>query len=68
MNSYTRIRRIRVASNRGWRWCYKRRKISLAYWLPNVPDGVKVPVIAEIGLYFQEPSVQTPTIEVPAFG
>ena len=40
-------------------------KISLAYWLPNVPDGVKVPVIAEIGPYFQEPSVQTPTIEVP---
>ncbi|MGB0780284.1 MAG: CocE/NonD family hydrolase [Candidatus Poseidoniaceae archaeon] len=40
-------------------------KISLAYWLPKVPDGVKVPVIAEIGPYFQEPSVQTPTIEVP---
>ena len=40
-------------------------KISLAYWLPDVPDGVKVPVIAEFGPYFQEPSVQTPTIEVP---
>ena len=40
-------------------------KISLAYWLPKVPDGVKVPVIAEFGPYFQEPSVQTPTIEVP---
>ena len=40
-------------------------KISLAYWLPNVPDGTKVPVIAEFGPYFQEPSVQTPTIEVP---
>ena len=40
-------------------------KISLAYWLPKVPEGVKVPVIAEIGPYFQEPSVQTPTIEVP---
>tara|TARA_Y100000589_G_scaffold92448_1_gene87315 strand:- start:62152 stop:64047 length:1896 start_codon:yes stop_codon:yes gene_type:complete len=40
-------------------------KISLAYWLPKVPEGVKVPVIAEFGPYFQEPSVQTPTIEVP---
>ena len=40
-------------------------KISLAYWRPNVPDGVTVPVIAEFGPYFQEPSVQTPTIEVP---
>ncbi|RAH15564.1 MAG: hypothetical protein CMB20_001485, partial [Methanobacteriota archaeon] len=40
-------------------------KISLSYWLPDVPDGVKVPVIAEFGPYFQEPSVQTPTIEVP---
>ena len=39
--------------------------ISLAYWRPNVPPGVKVPVIAEFGPYFQEPSVQTPTIEVP---
>lgn len=39
--------------------------ISLAVWRPNVPEGVKVPVIAEIGPYFQEPSVQTPTIEVP---
>lgn len=39
--------------------------ISLAYWLPDVPEGVKVPIIAEIGPYFQEPSVQTPTIEVP---
>ena len=40
-------------------------KISLAYWRPNVPEGVTVPVIAEFGPYFQEPSVQTPTIEVP---
>ena len=40
--------------------------ISLAYWLPKVPEGTKVPVIAEFGPYFQEPSVQTPTIEVPA--
>ena len=40
-------------------------KISLAYWLPKVPEGVKVPVIAAFGPYFQEPSVQTPTIEVP---
>ena len=38
--------------------------ISLAVWRPDVEDGVKVPVIAEIGPYFQEPSVQTPTIEV----
>jgi predicted acyl esterase len=40
-------------------------KISLAYWRPNVPEGVQVPVIAEFGPYFQEQSVQTPTIEVP---
>ena len=40
-------------------------KISLAYWRPKVPEGVKVPVIAEFGPYFQEPSVGTPTIEVP---
>ena len=39
--------------------------ISLAYWRPDVPEGVQVPVIAEFGPYFQEPSVQTPTIEVP---
>jgi len=39
--------------------------ISLAVWRPNVPEGVTVPVIAEFGPYFQEPSVQTPTIEVP---
>ena len=39
--------------------------ISLAYWRPDVPPGVQVPVIAEFGPYFQEPSVQTPTIEVP---
>ena len=29
--------------------------ISLAYWRPIVPEGVKVPVIAEFGPYFQEP-------------
>ncbi|MED5271644.1 MAG: hypothetical protein VX613_02005, partial [Candidatus Thermoplasmatota archaeon] len=29
--------------------------ISLAYWLPKVEPGVKVPVIAEFGPYFQEP-------------
>ena len=40
-------------------------KISLAYWRPKVPEGQTVPVIAEFGPYFQEPSVQTPTIEVP---
>lgn len=39
--------------------------ISLAVWRPNVPEGVTVPVIAESGPYFQEPSVNTPTIEVP---
>ena len=39
--------------------------ISLAVWRPNVEEGVKVPVIAEFGPYFQEPSVETPTIEVP---
>ncbi len=39
--------------------------ISLAVWRPNVPEGVLVPVIAEFGPYFQEPSVETPTIEVP---
>ena len=33
--------------------------ISLAVWRPNVEPGVLVPVIAEIGPYFQEPSVQT---------
>ena len=31
--------------------------ISLAVWRPNVPDGITVPVIAEFGPYFQEPSV-----------
>lgn len=39
--------------------------ISLAVWRPDVPEGVTVPIIAEIGPYFQEASVQTPTIEVP---
>ena len=39
--------------------------ISLAVWRPNVPEGVKVPVIAEFGPYFQEASVETPSIEVP---
>ena len=39
--------------------------ISLAVWRPNVPDGVTVPVIAEFGPYFQEASVETPSIEVP---
>ena len=39
--------------------------ISLAYWRPIMPDDQKVPVIAEFGPYFQEPSVNTPTIEVP---
>jgi predicted acyl esterase len=39
--------------------------ISLAVWRPNVPEGVTVPVIAEFGPYFQEASVETPTIEAP---
>ena len=39
--------------------------ISLAVWLPDVPDGMQVPVIAESGPYFQEASVETPSIEVP---
>ena len=39
--------------------------VSLAVWLPNVPEGVKVPVIAEFGPYFDEVSVETPSIEVP---
>lgn len=39
--------------------------ISLAVWRPNVPEGTLVPVIAEFGPYFQEQSVETPTIEVP---
>ncbi|MGB0377328.1 MAG: hypothetical protein ACPGGE_00795, partial [Poseidonia sp.] len=38
--------------------------ISLAVWLPDVPDGMQVPVIAESGPYFQEASVETPSIEV----
>ena len=28
--------------------------VSLAVWLPDVPDGVTVPVIAEFGPYFDE--------------
>ena len=40
-------------------------KISLAVWRPDVPEGVTVPVIAEFGPYFQEASVETPSIEVP---
>ena len=39
--------------------------VSLAIWLPDVPEGVKVPVIAEFGPYFDEVSVETPSIEVP---
>ena len=40
-------------------------KVSLAIWRPNVPDDVTVPVIAEFGPYFDEASVETPSIEVP---
>ncbi|MBJ29686.1 MAG: hypothetical protein CMB61_06510 [Euryarchaeota archaeon] len=39
--------------------------VSLAVWLPDVPEGVTVPVIAEFGPYFDETSVDTPSIEVP---
>ena len=39
--------------------------VSLAYWLPDVPEGVQVPMIAEFGPYFDEQSVSTPSIEVP---
>ena len=39
--------------------------VSLAVWLPDVPEGVTVPVIAEFGPYFDEISVETPSIEVP---
>ena len=28
--------------------------VSLAYWLPDVPEGVQVPMIAEFGPYFDE--------------
>ena len=40
-------------------------KISLAYWRPIVPEGMTVPVIAEFGPYFKEPSVQTDVVEAP---
>ena len=39
--------------------------VSLAVWLPDVPEDIKVPVIAEFGPYFDELSVETPSIEVP---
>ncbi|MEO2180134.1 MAG: CocE/NonD family hydrolase, partial [Candidatus Poseidoniia archaeon] len=39
--------------------------ISLAYWRPDVPDGMKVPVIAEFGPYFGETSAQTPDVSQP---
>ncbi len=39
--------------------------ISLAYWRPDVPQGMKVPVIAEIGPYFGEESAGTPDITQP---
>ncbi len=40
-------------------------RVSLAVWIPDVPNGTTVPVIAEFGPYFQEPSVDTPGIEEP---
>ena len=39
--------------------------ISLAYWRPEVPSGMRVPVIAEIGPYFGEESAGTPDITTP---
>ena len=39
--------------------------VSLAVWLPDVEEGATVPVIAEFGPYFDETSVDTPSIEVP---
>ena len=38
-------------------------KVSLAVWIPMVPNGTTVPVIAEFGPYFDEASVSTPGIE-----
>ena len=40
-------------------------KVSLAVWIPDVPEGTTVPVIAEFGPYFDEASVETPGIEEP---
>ena len=40
-------------------------KVSLAVWIPMVPNGTTVPVIAEFGPYFDEASVSTPSIEEP---
>jgi len=40
-------------------------KVSLAVWIPEVPNGTMVPVIAEFGPYFDEASVDTPGIEEP---
>ena len=40
-------------------------QISLAYWRPKVPTGMKVPVIAEFGPYFGETSAQTPDVSQP---
>jgi len=40
-------------------------QISLAYWRPKVPSGMKVPVIAEFGPYFGETSAGTPDVSQP---
>ena len=40
-------------------------QISLAYWRPKVPSGMKVPVIAEFGPYFGETSASTPDVSQP---
>ncbi|MBK29559.1 MAG: hypothetical protein CMB49_02460 [Euryarchaeota archaeon] len=37
--------------------------VSLAIWVPILDEGETVPVIAEFGPYFDEPSVETPGIE-----
>jgi len=40
-------------------------QISLAFWRPKVPTGMKVPVIAEFGPYFGETSAGTPDVTTP---
>ena len=37
--------------------------VSLAVWIPDVPNGTTVPVIAEFGRYFDEASLDTLRIE-----
>ena len=40
-------------------------QISIAYWRPDVPPDVEVPVILEFGPYFKEQSVGTGPIDEP---